>query len=296
MTNDNRRAIAIRSGELSAEIDSFGAQLSVLRDAQGCDLQWNGDPAVWNGRAPLLFPIVGSLAGGHYRLEGRQYSLSRHGFARGKPFELIESNESSAAFRLRADEQTLAVYPFRFELDARFEVAGPALHITVSIRNPGNAAMPASFGFHPALRWPLPYGQPREKHFIEFEVEEPAPIRRLDPSGLLAPEPQATPVSGRRLTLVDALFEKDVIFFDRLRSHHVIYGAEQGPRIRVSFPDTSYLGVWTKPGAQFICIEPWHGFSDPAGFDGDFTAKPGVFRVPAGGSTSIQMTIALEGQ
>jgi galactose mutarotase-like enzyme len=296
MANDQHRGISIRSGELSAEIDSFGAQLSALRDSQGRDLQWNGDPAVWNGRAPLLFPIVGSLAGGLYRLGTRQYPLSRHGFARGKPFELIESSESSALLRLRADERTLAVYPFQFELDARFDVVGAALHITATIRNRGEPAMPASFGFHPALRWPLPYGQPRAQHFIEFEVDEPAPIRRLDANGLVSAEPQATPVSGRRLALVDELFEKDVIFFDRIRSRSVTYGAERGPRMRVSFPDTSYLGVWTKPGAQFICIEPWHGFSDPAGFQGDFTTKPGIFVLPAGGSTSIQMTIALEGR
>src|SRR5579862_5593306 len=109
--------IPLSSGELHAEVNPLGAQLSVVRDASGRDLLWNGDPAFWTGRAPILFPIVGELAGGHYRLADKTYPLSRHGFARGKPFNLVAATAATATFRLRADESTLAVYPFEFELD-----------------------------------------------------------------------------------------------------------------------------------------------------------------------------------
>jgi galactose mutarotase-like enzyme len=294
MPDNEHEWITLRSGEIAAEIDPLGAQLSALRDAAGNDLLWSGDPAVWNGRAPLLFPIVGMLARGRYRLGTQEYSLSRHGFARGKHFEVVESKGASAAFRLAADASTLPLYPFRFELDARFSIDGPALSITAVVRNLGDGDMPASFGYHPALRWPLPYGQTRESHVIEFDTDEPDPIRRLDRDGLLAPEPHPTPIAGRRLALADALFVDDVVIFDRIRSRAVTYRSATGPRIRLSFPDTPYLGVWTKPGAPFICIEPWHGFSDPAGYSGDFTRKPGVFIVPAGSAKSMTMTLTLE--
>jgi galactose mutarotase-like enzyme len=285
--------LAIGSEHLSAEVDPVGAQLSRLRDSAGRDLLWNGDPSVWNGRAPILFPIVGSLAGGRYRLGAKTYPLSRHGFARGRLFEVLDATTSAAAFRLQADEASRQVYPFDFALDVHFELKGPALAVTASVRNRGKEAMPASFGFHPALRWPLPYGRARSAHFIEFPIDEPAPIRRLNEDGLLSPTPHITPVSRRRLALQDALFQEDAIIFDQIRSTSVTYGADDGPRIRVSYPDTPYLGIWSKPTGNFICVEPWHGVADPEGFSGDFKAKPGVFMVPAGAATPIKMQIEL---
>lgn len=286
--------IAIRSAELSAEINPLGAQLSVLRDAAGRDLLWHGDPTTWAGRAPILFPIVGTLAGGSYRYGSQRYALSRHGFARNKPFEVIETAPTAAMFRLRADDSTRALYPFEFELDVRFDIRGAALSVVASVRNTGGEAMPASLGFHPGLRWPLPYDQPRAAHFLEFPDDEPAPVRRIDADGLLAPESHPTPVVQRRLMLKDDLFASDVLIFDRLASRSVIYGAETGPRIEVRFPDAGYLGVWTRAGAPFICIEPWQGVTDPAGFAGDIREKPGVFIVPPGSSHAFGMTIALQ--
>jgi galactose mutarotase-like enzyme len=285
--------IPLNSSDLLAQINPLGAQLSILRDASGRDLLWNADPAVWTGRAPILFPIVGELAGGRYRLGNKSYSLSRHGFARGKLFNLVAATASTATFRLQADDSTLAVYPFQFELDVRFALDGPTLALIASVRNLGATNMPASFGYHPGLRWPLPYGRERASHFIEFALEEPAPIRRLNSSGLLAPDAHPTPVSNRRLMLDDALFKNDAVIFDQVRSRSVTYGAADGPRIRVSYPDAPYLGIWTKPGAPFVCIEPWHGIADPAGFTGDFTAKPGVFTVAPGGVQSIEVTLTL---
>jgi len=285
--------IPLSSADLHAEINPLGAQLSVLRDASGRDLLWNGDPAFWTGRAPILFPIVGELAGGHYRLGDKTYSLSRHGFARGKPFKVVAATTTTATFRLQSDETTLPLYPFQFELDIRFAVNGATLAVTTAVRNLGATNMPASFGYHPGLRWPLPYGRERAAHFIEFAADEPAPIRRLDAAGLLSPASVPTPVFNRRLLLEDGLFTNDAVIFDQVRSRSVTYGANDGPRIRVSFPDAPYLGIWTKPGAPFICIEPWHGMADPAGFAGDFTAKPGVFTVAPGGVQSIEMTLTL---
>jgi len=285
------RWVSISSGDLTAEIDPLGAQLSILRDGAGRDLLWDGDPSVWTGRAPVLFPIVGALAGGSYRLDSMIYPLSRHGFARGKRFDIVESSAASAALRLRADAASLQIYPFRFELDIRFALDGPTLSVTTFVRNAGDEPMPASLGYHPALCWPLPFGQARSAHFIEFESDESAPIRRLNADGLLAPERHPTPVVHRRLALGDALFQDDAIIFDEIRSRSVTYGAEDGPRIRVSYPDTPYLGIWTKPRANFICIEPWHGVADPEGFSGDFRTKPGVFTVPAGTALPIRMAI-----
>jgi galactose mutarotase-like enzyme len=287
--------VSLTSADLTAEVNPLGAQLSTLRDRTGRDLLWNGDPSVWTGRAPLLFPVVGTLAGGTYRLGSKIYHLPRHGFARGMVFEGVEATSASATFRLKSDEASFRVYPFRFELDVNFALDGPTLSVEMSVRNMGVDDMPASFGYHPAFRWPLPYGQARSSHFIEFASDEPAPIRRLNADGLLTPERHPTPVSARRLVLADALFQDDVVIFDEIHSRSVTYGADEGPRIRVSYPDAPYLGLWTKPGANFICIEPWQGVADPEAFSADFRAKPGVFTVAAGAARSIKMALTLLG-
>ncbi len=285
--------VSITSGSLTAQIDPCGAQLSSLRTQDSSELLWNGDPAVWAGRAPLLFPIVGVLVGGVYRLGSKTYALPRHGFARNQTFNLQNSSPSFATFRLQAEASTSAVYPFQFELEVRYEICGVTLSLSAVIRNLGEIDMPASFGYHPGFCWPLPFGQPRAAHFIEFETDEPAAARRIDAAGLLTPVRHATPIANRRLELTDALFQEDVLIFDQLKSRSVSYGSSGGPRLRIGFDDAPYLGVWTKPGARFICIEPWHGITDPEGFAGDFTQKPGVRVLKVGEAFRATMDITL---
>ncbi|HEX4182029.1 MAG TPA: aldose 1-epimerase family protein [Caulobacteraceae bacterium] len=292
--SEGHALVAISSEGLSAQINPLGAELHALSDSEGRGLLWDGDPSVWSGRAPILFPIVGALNGGQYRWGGKSYALPKHGFARRSLFEVVEASPSSATFRLEWSEETLLVYPFRFQLDVRFSVSGATLDIVATVRNlDAAAAMLASFGFHPAFRWPLPYGQPRAEHRIEFEAPEPEPIRRIDADGLVRPQGLVTPVRGRELALRDELFADDALIFDPVHSRKVRYGAGAGPRLEVAFPGTPRLGVWTKPGAGYVCIEPWRGVADPQGFDGDLSAKPGVFAVEPLQSAVMTMSVGL---
>lgn len=293
MTDTQPSWVVLRSDDLTAEINPFGAQLSRLRDGAGRDLLWDGNPAVWAGRAPVLFPIVGTLAGGSYLFESKRYALSRHGFARNMPFETVTATGAAAVFRLRATDATRAVYPFEFELDVRFALAGAELSVTATVRNVGERELPASLGFHPGFRWPLPFGETRESHFLRFDVDETAPARRIDAQGLVSAELHPTPIVRGRLALSDELFTTDVLIFDQLKGHSVSYGSDKGPRLEIRYPDAEYLGIWTKPGSEFLCIEPWQGISDPAGFTGDIRQKPGIFQVSPGSEHSLSMSIVL---
>ncbi len=284
--------IALRSPELVVHIDPQGAQLSSLRDSRGCEYLWHGDPAFWAGRAPILFPVVGALNGGQYRIGTRRFHLGRHGFARGSLFALLDSSPTTAVFRLQSTADTLAVYPFPFRLDIDYRLEGHTLAITAFVFNAGDQRMPASLGYHPGFLWPLPNCD-RADHYIEFHNEEPAQIRRIDAQGLLLPERLPTPIVGRRLLLDDALFREDVIILDTFTSRRARLCSANGPRIEVGFPAARYLGLWTKPGAPFICIEPWQGITDPAGFAGEFFDKPGIFVVEPGATHSFAMTISI---
>jgi len=285
--------IEIASESLSAKVNLFGAELHTLKDSDGRDLLWNGDPAVWTGRAPILFPIVGMLVGGSYLLNGERYHLGKHGFARNRWFVPVKVETSSVLLRLGPDPQTLASYPFQFELDIRFALSRATLTVEASIGNLGADPMPASFGFHPAFRWPLPFGLARNDHSIEFALPETAMVRRMDHQGLLLREGEPTPIVGRTLALRDALFDADALIFDQLKSRRLRYGADGKPSLDITFPQMPYLGIWTKPGADFIAIEPWCGVNDPEGFDGDLWHKPGVFSVAPGQPYRVSMAITL---
>jgi len=289
-----REFVTITSGDLTACINPFGAELWSLTDAQGGEWMTDADPAFWTGRAPLLFPIVGALNGGHYRLCGSAHELAKHGFARHSAFALVASQVDSATFRLTASEATRLAYPFPFTLDMAFALDGWTLRMIATVTNDGVTDMPFSFGFHPAFAWPLPGGAAKADHRVTFAQDEPQPIRRIDPpSGLLLPEALPSPVHGRDLALDATLFEADALIWDDLASRSLTYGAAGGAQLDIAFPDTPMLGIWQKPGANYICIEPWQGIADPVGFADDLRAKPGMIALAAGASRSFRMDVTV---
>lgn len=286
--------ITIANDHLTAAINPLGAELSSLRDAAGRELMTDADPAFWTGRAPLLFPVVGKPAGEVIRIDGREYPMKQHGFARRLPFTLIDHSDSHATFRLEASDETRPHYPFDFILDATFRLDAATLHTEITITNPGSNELPASFGFHPAFAWPLPYGHDRANHRIVLSRNESENVRPIAADGTILPGITPVPFDGRTLALTDDLFAHDALVWDDIRSTSLTYGANDGgPSLEIAFPDTPMLGIWTKPGARYICVEPWHGIADPQGYVGEFKDKPGIFRVPAGGAKHIAMSVTL---
>lgn len=286
--------IEIASGQLSAAINPFGAELSSLCDAGGRELMTDADPAFWSGRAPLLFPIVGRLVDDKYRVDGAEYPLPQHGFARRQPFALVEHAADRAVLRLVDNDATRAVYPFAFALDAAFTLTGVTLAMDVTVTNTGDRDMPASFGFHPAFAWPLPYGRDRADHRIVFEKAEPADLSAIILGGWIAPETWPSPLDGRVLALDDDMFARDALVWDSLESQSLRYDGGAGPGLDLGFAGMPQLGIWTKPGARYVCIEPWHGIADPIGFTGEIWDKPGILRFAPGESRTFSMQVTLD--
>lgn len=285
--------VSIRSEGLSAEINLAGAELWRLTDADGNELLWDGDPAFWTGRAPILFPVVGGSAGGKVTVEGRDLPMERHGFARRQTFAVVEQTASMVRLRLEANDATRALWPFEFRLDMVFSVAGSRLEMVAEASNLDSRPMPASFGYHPALRWPLPYGQPRAAHRLRFDVAETGPIHRIDAAGLVKPDGVASPVEGQTLMLDDSLFVDDVLIWYDLKSGGLTYGAPGAPALTVTFPGMPMLGVWTKPKAGYVCIEPWQGTADMTGHTGDISGRPGILTLAPGETRRFPVGIAL---
>ncbi len=284
---------SIASDTLRATIARKGAELTQLGTAAGVEVLWQGTEP-WPRHAPNLFPIVGMLAGDTLRHHGADYRMTQHGFARDRDFTWLERTATTARLELRDDATSRAIYPFAFRLEIAYAIAGNALDITFTLDNPGADTLPASFGAHPAFRWPLLPGIAKDAHSLTFATEEAAPIRRPS-GGLLAAERHPTPVQGRVLTLSDALFAQGAVVMDAPASRWVRYTAPGAPGVTVSW-DSGFpnLGIWARPDAALLCIEPWHGMASPEGFDGEFRDKPGLMLIPPGERRSAVHRIAVD--
>lgn len=285
--------ISITSGALTAGIHPLGADLWSLVDGEGRQLMTDADPRWWTGHAPLLFPIVGGLQDNRYRYQGQSFTLEKHGFARRRTFAVHERTAEAVTFRLEPDEGTDALYPFDFRFAMQFALAGSSLMMTAIIANLGEAKMPFSFGYHPAFAWPLPYGGEASEHRVVFEQAEPAPLRQVVDPGLITPDRIPTPVEGDTLAPTYAMFAEDALIWDDLNSRSLLWGVPGRTRLKIDFPDTPWLGLWQKPGAPYLCIEPWAGMADPVGFAGDIWEKPGIMALLPGDERRFRMDVSL---
>jgi len=282
---------SISSDELRVSVKRRGAELCRLRTGAGLDLLWDGDPAFWSGQAPVLFPVVGALEGGLLRHQGQAYPMPRHGFARERDFRMVMLSAHACRFRLEDDPGTRASYPFPFRLDIGFALLEAELTVEYELHNPGDHDLPASFGAHPAFRWPLLPGQDRTAHRLEFEKREADLLPGVSPGGLLTGPVRPSPLKGRILALQDSLFTEDALVFNPVQSRALRYSGPGAPTLQVGWDGFPDLGVWSKPGAGFVCIEPWRGHASPVGFDGEFTDKPGVFLVRPGAAATARYTV-----
>lgn len=290
-------AHAFGGDRLRVLVQADGAEPVSIRDQAGTELLWQAGPQ-WPRHAPVLFPIVGRLANDTLRHDGQDFRMTQHGFARDRRFTWLERGPDACRLSLHDDDATRAMFPFPFRLEIGYRANGARLDVEYAVHNPGNGVLPVSLGAHPAFRWPLVDGTLKTSHRLVFEQPEPAPIRRVS-GGLLRADAEPTPVENRILALSESLFADDAVILDRPASGSVLFEAEDAPdalRLRVAWHGMTQLGIWSKPGADFLCIEPWHGLASPEGFDGDVMDKPFGLRLAPGETRRLGWSVeALDG-
>jgi galactose mutarotase-like enzyme len=279
------------NGTLSAVVKADGAELCSLRDATGEEILWQALP-IWPRHAPVLFPIVGRLKGDTLRHDGKLYHMTQHGFARDRRFAWLSRSATGCRLVLHEDAETRAIYPFAFRLEVAFTLDDDALGLQFTVTNPGREVLPVSLGAHPGFVWPLTDGVEKAAHVLEFPEPETAPIRRLA-DGLLLRAPEPTPIVDRTLALAPALFAADAIIMHDPVSRSVRYTAPGASAVEVSWDGFHQLGIWSRDGGDFLCIEPWSGTASPADFDGEFRDKPDLMLIPPGERRMLALRIRL---
>ncbi|GAB3292712.1 AAA family ATPase [Hymenobacter humi] len=268
-----------------ATFAAHGAELtSLMTPANGLEYLWQADSAVWARHAPVLFPLVGRLPGDTYYHEGRPYTLTQHGFARDRAFEVVHQSATELAFRLQDDEQTRAVFPFAFELTITYTLRDTTLTVRWDVRNPA-AEQPLLFsiGAHPAVRCPLLPGEAFEDYFFQFD--HPVTLERhLLQGGLLTGDTVPVLTNKQELPLSYELFADDALVFKHYDFKRLTLRSRKSEYfVRFQFDGFPYLGLWTKgPGAGFVCVEPWQGIASPVGGPGELSEKEGILTLVPG--------------
>lgn len=265
----------IKSG-YSATINHKGAELISFK-SNTREYIWEGNPDFWGKHSPVLFPIVGTLKNNRYTYKGNNFSLLRHGFARDYNFNLIDKNESQAVFSLKANEETIKLYPFDFELQIIYNIDENQLTVDYKVINNEGSEIPFSLGAHPAFALPKKF----ENYSLAFEHYENLISYQLE-NDLLSDKSVAITLKDNKLPLNYVLFEKDALIFKELNSKKIAILENNIPILDFHFLGFPNFGIWTKQNAAFLCLEPWIGYSDTLTSNGNFDEKEGIQFIDSG--------------
>lgn len=284
----------LSNSQLSVKVNSFGAELCSI-SCNGREYLWQADPVFWKRHSPVLFPIVGSLWNGSCRVDGSEYNMSQHGFARDMEFEKVESSPDELRFSLKSSEETLAKYPFDFELQIAYRIYGRSVRVIWEVINTSSKSMPFQIGAHPAFYFPDFNPSKDLKGYFRLDAESPRYI-------LVAEKGCADPSKEYELELHDGLmridrhtFDKDALIFENSQIHKVtLCDKDANPYVSLSF-DAPLVGLWSPPGkdAPFVCVEPWYGRCDRVGYQGEFEGRDWVQKLSPGERFNAEYAIEL---
>jgi galactose mutarotase-like enzyme len=286
----------ISNRHLAVDIAPVGAELQSIVTADGGQWLWQGDPQWWNGRSPLLFPVVGKSPANTVTIEGAAYPMQPHGFARRAVFAVAAEHHDRARLALKSSPETLKSFPFEFELSADYRLEGNTLVVTVEVGNLDTRDMPFGFGFHPAFNWPLP-GDEGKQHVLKLAEQDEPRYLLLDTDGLLLPDAHASPFAKGVMTPEPRQFDRDALLFPEGVGSSISFGTEGGASVALAWTNLPNFGIWQKPGAPYLCLEPWHGMAARAGAGDAMTDRPGtvVLHPKATASFELKMTFGRAG-
>lgn len=282
---------------LTVQVKEHGAELASIRKGY-VEYLWQADPMFWGRHSPVLFPIVGSVWEKRYRVDGREFELGQHGFARDMDFTMVEGSEDEVRYRLGSTEDTLKKYPWPFVLEIAYRLHGNMIDVIWEVSNPGNEDMYFQIGAHPAFNYPDYDPQTVERGFLSFDRDEGLECIRIKEKGCVDAEtlyPLDIPADGL-LPLTRETFDKidTIMLQDGQIGSVALYRTDRTPWLKLSF-EAPVVGIWSPPGknAPFICLEPWYGRCDRAGYEGDYRDRDWVNRLAPGERFSSVYTIEI---
>lgn len=276
----------LKNDILTVQVKEHGAELSSIKKGS-TEYLWQADPEFWGRHSPVLFPIVGSVWDKKYRVDGKVYELGQHGFARDMDFALVSGSVSEVRYRLVSTEETLKKYPWPFVLEISYRLHGGSIDVIWEVENPGDEDMYFQIGAHPAFYYPDYDPQTAERGFLSFDRTEGLECIRIKEKGCVDAEtkyPLPVPEDGMMPVMRDTFDVIDTIMLQDSQVGRVALHRNDGtPWLALSF-DAPVVGIWSPPtrNAPFICLEPWYGRCDRAGYEGEYKDKDWINRLAPG--------------
>lgn len=268
--------ITINNEYLKASFNEVGAELKSLVFA-GDEYIWEGKAEVWSGSCPILFPICGGLKDDKYLLNGKEYTLAKHGFARFKTFEVENKTDTSVVFLHKSDDETKKQFPFDYELRVIYALENKTLKINYVVKNLTDKTMYFNIGSHEGYYTP----EGIEDYDVLFPQKET--LNSCVLYGNLLSNQQLPIIKEQAfLPLYDKYFTVDALVFKDLKSKSAtLRNRKTGRTVKVDFPDDKYFLLWHKPNSPYICLEPWTGIPDTVDSSYDITEKEGIISLNA---------------
>ncbi|WP_417886114.1 aldose 1-epimerase family protein [Zunongwangia sp.] len=269
----------LKNKQLHVGIQQKGVELCSIKNLENNkEYIWQANPEIWGSHAPNLFPIIGVLKDGQYKFKGSLYDMPKHGFIRNNDnLEVKNQTKTSITFILKSSEELSKIYPFKFEFELTFTLNGKTIEVTHLVKNLDNQTMYFQVGGHPAFNAPLFDNEAYEDYYLEFDQKLSLESYILAESGLVSNETKTITENDSKIKLSKDLFNEDALIFKDIPSKNVVLKSNKhGEILSVSYKDFKNLGVWAKPGAPYVCIEPWLGIADVEGTNQNIETKEGI--------------------
>ena len=284
------KTVTIENDFLIVQISPQGAELRSIKDKlenmeHQTEYLWQGDSTYWGGRAPVLFPYIARLTNGQYRLNGKEYRMDIHGFAKDSRFEITKRQQSSVTLTLEHSEETYRQYPYHFRFDITYQLNGRCLEVIFGVSNFDEKPMFFGIGGHPGFNVPLAEGLNFEDYVLEFEQEcQPKRIEFSEDKFVTGEQSQFVLTEGKYIPLHHDLFDKDAIVLTDVCKAVTLKTGKDNHGIRVAFPQMDYLGIWHMPhtDAPYVCIEPWTSLPSRSGVIEQLEEKSDLIKLESG--------------
>ena len=292
----------IKNEHLTVEVSEMGAELQSIKDSEGREYLWQGGEK-WPRRSPILFPIVCSVNDDTYTVDGQEYHLPRHGFARDTKFKLIAQGEHKVTYALHESEETLKVYPYRFNLAVSYRLSGNKIHVVWHVENTDCREIHFQIGGHPAFLAP---GRKEDEDLKGVIQLLPSNLKSqnsklkslksyIDGSHEMT-EIELDQVKDGLIPFNDEFFANDSVKIHDCQTHEAcLLDTDGSPAVTVDYkcPIIAFWSPYQKK-APFVCIEPWYGLGDPRGWKGEFKDKPYMNHLQPGASFMSEYTITIK--
>ena len=273
------KSVIIKNDYLAVKVFLLGAEVRSVRNIKNDhEYMWEGNPDVWAGVSPVLFPVVGRTVNGYISFANKNYPLGNHGFARQSVFKISSQKADSITLTINTFELDKNLFPFNLDFAVTYTLEQNKLVTTYEVVNHDTQLAYFSVGAHPAFKCPFDEEHSLEDYQVEFEGKQQLNLHSLDKNGLFTGKSKVIDID--KVNITEDSFDNDALIYSNfIKSSAKLSEKGSNRYIQVDFDEFPWLGIWSKPGAAYICLEPWCGHADISGFDQEIQYKSGIEKI-----------------